>query len=145
MPTTDAATIRDLLCRVRTIALVGASDKPNRPSHDVMAYLQGRGYRVIPVSPRLAGGELLGERVYRSLADIPEAVDMADLFLAPDRVPPVVGEAIERHIPVVWMQIGVIHPDAAEQAEQAGLTVVMDRCPRQEIPRLGVPPVQTGN
>lgn len=130
--------LRKILETVRTIALVGASDKPNRPSHEVMAYLQGRGYRVIPVNPRLAGGTILGETVYGNLSAIPMAIDMADLFLAPDRTDAVIDAAIEREIPVLWMQIGVINEEGATRAEEAGMTVVMDKCPKQEIPRLGV-------
>ena len=142
MPTDDPQVLTDILTRVRVIALVGASDKTNRPSNEVMAYLQGRGYRVIPVNPRLAGGRILGEQVFGSLSEIGEKPDMVDLFLNPDRVGPVVDEAIAMGAPVVWMQLGVVNPEAAARAEEAGLTVVMDHCPKQEIPRLGVPPVQ---
>lgn len=133
--------LRKILETVRTIALVGASDKPNRPSHEVMAYLQGRGYRIIPVNPRLAGQTVLGETVYANLASIPWPVDMADLFLAPNHTDAVIDEAIEQGIPVIWMQIGVINEVGALRAEEAGVTVVMDKCPKQEIPRLGVPPL----
>ena len=128
--------LREILETVRTIALVGASDKPHRPSHEVMAYLQGRGYRVIPVNPRLAGKTLLGETVYADLASIPGTIDMADLFLAPNHTDPVIDAAIDKGIPVVWMQIGVINETGASRAENAGISVVMDRCPKQEIPRL---------
>lgn len=141
MPEAHPEAIRRILGDVRTIALVGASEKPHRPSHEVMAYLQGRGYRVIPVNPRLAGGTLLGETVYPDLASVPVPVDMADLFLAPERTDPVIDAAIAQKIPVIWMQIGVINHDGAARAEAAGATVVMDRCPKQEIPRLGIPPV----
>lgn len=134
--------IRRILETVRTIALVGASDKSNRPSHEVMAYLQGRGYRVIPVNPRLAGKTLLGETVYPDLASITIPVDMADLFLAADRTDLAIDAAIKQAIPVIWMQIGVINEDGALRAEEAGVTVVMDKCPKQEIPRLGIPPVR---
>lgn len=130
--------LRKILETVRTIALVGASDKPTRPSHEVMAYLQGRGYRVIPVNPRLAGGTVLGETVYGNLAAIPNSIDMVDLFLAPDRTDAVIDAAIERGIPVIWMQIGVINKEGAARAEAAGTSVVMDKCPKQEIPRLGI-------
>lgn len=133
--------LRRILETVRTIALVGASDKPNRPSHEVMSYLQGRGYRVIPVNPRLAGKTVLGETVYADLAAVTTPVDMADLFLAPDRTDPVIDSAIKQQIPVIWMQIGVINEQGALRAEEAGATVVMDKCPKQEIPRLGIPPV----
>ncbi|WP_328189020.1 CoA-binding protein [Marinobacter sp. OP 3.4] len=141
MPVEHPEMIRQILSDVRTIALVGASEKPHRPSHEVMAYLQGRGYRVIPVNPRLAGRTLLGETVYPDLAAIPESVDMADLFLAPERTDRVIDAAIACRIPVIWMQVGVINHTGAGRAEAAGLKVVMDRCPKQEIPRLGIPPV----
>lgn|SRR5690554_1745694 len=130
--------IREILETVRTIALVGASEKTNRPSHEVMENLQGHGYRVIPVNPRLAGQEILGETVYADLASLPEPVDMADLFLAPERTDAVIDQAIEQKIPVLWLQIGVINEDGAARAEAAGLKVVMDRCPKQEIPKLGI-------
>ncbi|MDX1635484.1 MAG: CoA-binding protein [Marinobacter sp.] len=139
MPLTNPEQLRQLLQGVRTIALVGASEKPRRPSHEVMAYLQGRGYRVIPVNPRLAGRNLLGQRVYPNLKAIREPVDMADLFINPERVGAVVDEAVAAGIRVLWLQIGVVDEAAAARAEAAGVTVVMDRCPRQDIPRLGVP------
>ena len=141
MPVSTPTTIYSILRDVGTIALVGASDKPNRPSNEVMAYLQSRGYRVIPVNPRLAGRSVLGETAYANLADIPVAVDMADLFLATSHTDSVIDSSIELGIPVIWMQIGVINDAGAQRAEQAGVTVVMDRCPKQEIPRLGVPTV----
>lgn len=138
MPSPDQ--LRQILESVRTIALVGASEKPHRDSHSVMAFLQGRGYRVIPVNPRLAGGTLLGETVYPTISSIPGHIDMVDLFLASHRVGAVVDEAIRRrNVDVIWMQIGVIDEEAAQRAESAGMKVVMDRCPKQEIPRLGVP------
>ncbi len=142
MPDNTPEQIREILESVRTIALVGASDKPHRPSHEVMEYLQKQGYRMIPVNPKLAGQTLLGETVYGSLEDIPEKPDMAELFLAPERTDPVIDSAIALSIPVLWMQIGVINEDGARRAEQAGLQVVMDRCPKQEIPRLGIAPRQ---
>lgn len=134
--------LRRILETVRTIALIGASDKPNRPSHEVMAYLQGRGYRVIPVNPRLAGQTLLGETVYPDLAAVNTPVDMVDLFLAPGRTDPVIDAAIKQEIPVIWMQIGVLNEEGALRAEEEGVIVVMDKCPKQEIPRLGIPPVK---
>lgn len=139
MPVTNPEQLRQLLQSVRTIALVGASEKPRRASHEVMAYLQGRGYRVIPVNPRLAGQNLLGERVYPDLGSIPEPVDMADLFINSERVGPVVDAAVAAGIRNVWLQLGVIDEAAAARAEAEGVTVVMDRCPKQDIPRLGVP------
>lgn len=107
MPETNPAALRKILETVDTIALVGASDKPDRPSHDVMAFLQAHGYRVIPVNPRLAGKTVLGEPVYADLFAVPEPVDMVDLFLAPERTDSVIDAAIARNIGVVWMQIGV--------------------------------------
>ena len=138
MSRNSAEQIREILETVRTIALVGASEKTNRPSHEVMENLQGHGYRVIPVNPRLAGQEILGETVYADLASLPEPVDMADLFLAPERTDAVIDQAIEQNIPVLWLQIGVINEAGAARAEAAGLKVVMDRCPKQEIPKLGL-------
>jgi hypothetical protein len=136
MTETSDSQISDILQQVRTIALVGASEKTNRPSYEVMHYLQQQGYRVIPVNPRLAGQHLLGETVYADLESLPVAVDMADLFLAPQRTDAVIDQAIAMNIPVLWLQIGVINHSGAERARQAGLKVVMDRCPKMEIPRL---------
>ncbi|MEI7187841.1 CoA-binding protein [Dickeya dianthicola] len=130
--------IKAVLNQVKTIALVGASENPSRPSHGVMAYLLGQGYRVIPVSPRLAGQTLLGQTAYASLGDIPEPVDMVDVFRQPDAVFEVAQEAIAIGARVLWLQIGVINEAAAVLAHDAGLTVVMDRCPKIEIPRLGL-------
>lgn len=130
--------IKAVLNQVKTIALVGASENPARPSHGVMAYLLGQGYRVIPVSPRLAGQTLLGQTAYASLGDIPEPVDMVDVFRQPDAAFEVAQEAIAIGARVLWLQIGVINEAAAVLAHDAGLTVVMDRCPKIEIPRLGL-------
>lgn len=138
MPNTSPEQIRNILESVRTIALVGASEKANRPSHEVMEYLQQQGYRVIPVNPRLAGQQVLGETVYPDLASLPEPVDMAELFLAPERTDAVIDQVIEHNIPVLWMQVGVINEPGAERARAAGLSVVMDRCPKREIPGLGL-------
>ncbi|EBA01450.1 CoA-binding protein [Marinobacter sp. ELB17] len=136
MHETSDSQILDILQQVRTIALVGASEKTSRPSHEVMHYLQQQGYRVIPVNPRLAGQQLLGETVYADLESLPVAADMADLFLAPQRTDAVIDQAIAMRIPVLWLQIGVINHQGAERARQAGMKVVMDRCPKMEIPRL---------
>ena len=138
MPRKDPQLIRDVLENVHTIALVGASEKTNRPSHEVMEYLQRQGYRVIPVNPRLAGEQVLGETVVADLASLPEPVDMAELFLAPERTDPVIDQAIEQKIPVLWLQIGVINEKGAQRAEAAGLKVLMDCCPKQEIPKLSI-------
>lgn len=132
--------IRNIFERVRVIALVGASNNPERPSNYVGAFLQGKGYKVIPVNPGLAGQEINGEKVYASLADIPETIDMVDIFRAADAVPGVVDEALalDPRPNVIWMQMGIIHEEAAAKARAAGLTVVMDRCPKVEIPRLRI-------
>jgi len=128
--------IRRILRETNTIAMVGASTNWNRPSYFAMKYLQEKGYRVIPVNPRAAGEELLGEKVHASLKDIPEPVDMVDIFQQSDRVPPIVDQAIEIGAKVVWMQLAVRHDAAAQKAEAAGLTVIMDRCQKIEFGRL---------
>ncbi len=133
-PTDDD--IATLLRRVKTIALIGASAKPQRPSHEVMEYLQGRGYRVIPVNPGLAGKMLLGETVRENLAAIPEPVDMVDIFRRSEAVGGIVDQAIAIGAKSVWMQLGVRDEEAAAKARAAGLTVVMNRCPKIEIARL---------
>ncbi len=130
--------LRHILTTVRTIALVGASDKPDRPSYEVMHVLQNRGYRVIPVNPQLAGRTLLGETVVATLADIREPIDMVDIFRRSDTVEPIVDAAIAAKAKVVWMQIGVINETAAAKAEAAGLLVVMNLCPKLELARLKI-------
>ena len=140
IPYSDAQ-IRAILERVRTIAMIGASSNWNRPSYFVMKYLQGKGYRVIPVNPGIAGQELLGERVYASLLEIPLEVtgkiDMVDIFRPAGEAPKIVEEAIAIGAPVVWMQLGIRNDAAAARAVSAGLEVVMNRCPKIEFGRLG--------
>ena len=131
------AQFRSILQRVKTIAMVGASSNWNRPSFFVMKYLQGKGYRVIPVNPGLAGQQLHGETVYASLRDIPDPVDMVDMFRAANAAPGVVADAIAIGAKVVWMQLGIRNDEAAATGEAAGLEVIMDRCPKIEFGRLG--------
>ena len=128
--------ITDILHSVKTIALIGASNKEERASFRVMKFMQDKGFRVIPVSPRLAGETLLGETVYESLEAITQPIDMIDLFVNSERVAPLMDAAIALSPSVIWMQIGVINQVAADQAQSAGIDVVMDRCPKKEIARL---------
>ena len=130
--------LREILTSVRSIALVGASANPERPSHRVMAFLIAQGYDVYPVNPGLSGSELLGRKVYAHLSDIPAAIDMVDIFRQPNAVGPLVEAAIAQGVKVIWTQLGVINKEAADVANRAGLKVVMDRCPAIEIPRLGL-------
>ncbi|MEO8241236.1 MAG: CoA-binding protein [bacterium] len=139
MTTTTDDTIRDILMSTKVIALVGWSAKPERPSHGVARYLAQRGYRVIPVNPGVAGQiTSWGEPVRASLAEIDVTVDMVDIFRNSAAVGPVVDEALKDlpGLKTIWMQLGVINPAAAAKARQVGLTVVMNRCPAIEIPRL---------
>ena len=130
------AYLRDILLATRTIAVVGASPRLGRPSHRVMAYLQRHGYRAIPVNPNAAGETILGETCYAALADIPEPIDMADIFRRSELAGAAVDAAIAIGAKIVWMQLGVRDDQAAARAEAAGLEVVMNRCPAIEIPRL---------
>src|SRR6516164_5213355 len=123
IPYSDAQ-LRAILQRVKTIAMVGASTNWNRPSYFVMKYLQGKGYRVIPVNPSAAGQELQGEHVYASLRDIPDPIDMVDIFRPPEAVPPIVEDAIAIGAKVVWMQLGIRNDEAAARAEAAGVEVI---------------------
>ncbi|HET9398743.1 MAG TPA: CoA-binding protein [Sphingomicrobium sp.] len=143
MPLTAPDDIVDLLKSVRTIAMVGASDRPDRPSHGVMKFLQAQGYRVIPVNPTITGEHVHGEYVWRELSQIGEPIDLVDIFRKSSEVGPIVDQAIETGAKAVWMQLGVIDEAAAARAEAAGLKVVMDRCPKIEIMRHGLGPVPT--
>ncbi len=132
--------LRGILGRCRTIAMVGTSANWVRPSYFVMKYLQSKGFRIIPVNPGVAGGEILGATVYASLADIPGRFDMVDIFRNSEAAGPVANQAIavarEKGVKVVWMQLGVRNDAAAARAEVAGLTVIMNRCPKIEYGRL---------
>ena len=141
MPLTRDEDIAELLGSTRTIALIGASDRPDRPSYEVMAYLQSRGYRVIPVNPQITGEHVHGEFIWRDLSQIGVPIDMVDIFRRSEAAGDAVDQAMAAGAKSVWLQIGVINEEAAARAEAAGLKVVMDRCPKMEIPRLGLPPV----
>ncbi|MCL6556440.1 MAG: CoA-binding protein [Burkholderiales bacterium] len=118
--------IRDLLSRVKTIAVVGLSPKPDRPSHKVARALKALGYRIIPVRPGVA--EVLGEKAYARLADVPEKIDLVDVFRAAEHLDAIVDECLRLGIPAIWIQEGIVNEAAAERARAAGLLVVMDRC-----------------
>src|SRR3954468_11961349 len=141
MPLTRDEDIAKLLTNARTIAMIGASDRPNRPSYGVMRFLQEHGYRVLPVNPQIAGEHVLGEFVWTELAQIGVPIDIVDIFRRPEAAGDAVDQAIFVGAKAVWMQLGVIDETAAARAEAAGLKVVMDRCPAIEIPRLGLPKV----
>jgi predicted CoA-binding protein len=139
MPLTTDAEIADLLAETRTIAMVGASDRPDRPSYGVMKVLQDWGYRVLPVNPQITGEHVHGEYIWRELSQIGESIDMVDIFRRPQAAGEAVDAAIAAGAKSVWLQIGVINEEAAARAQAAGLKVVMDRCPAIELRRLGIP------
>ena len=134
----DRNLIRDILKTTKNIAMIGASPNPARPSYGVMRFLLGKGYHVFPINPGHAGKEIQGQKVYASLADIKEEVDMVDVFRAADQLSAVVDEvlAMTKRPKVIWGQLTVRDDAAAAKAEQAGLTVIMDRCPAIEYPRV---------
>ena len=136
----DDEAIDTILKTARTFAVIGASNKPERPSYHVMETLLGNGYQVHPVNPGLAGQEILGRTVYAQLAEVPAPIDVVDIFRNSDDALGVVREAIaardELSIKVIWMQLGVINEQAAQEARASGLTVVMNRCPAIELARL---------
>lgn len=141
MPLTTDAEIAKLLNETRVIAMVGASDRPDRASYGVMQFLQDHGYRVMPINPQITGETIHGEFVWRDLSQIGEPIDMVDIFRRPQAAGEAVDEAIAAGAKAVWMQLGVINEQAAARAEAAGLKVVMDRCPKIEIARLGLSPI----
>ena len=141
MPLTKSEDIAELLGGERTIAMVGASDNPGRASFGVMKFLQDQGYRVIPVNPRITGEHVHGEYVWRELAQVGEPIDIVDIFRKSEEVGPIVDDAIAIGAKAVWMQLGVEDEAAARRAEEAGLKVVMNRCPKIEFARLGLKPV----
>jgi uncharacterized protein len=141
MPLTESRDIAELLSQARVIAMVGASDRPDRPSYGVMKFLQDHGYRVYPVNPQITGQHVHGEFIWRELSQIGEQIDIVDIFRRPEAAGEAVDEAIKVGAKAVWMQLGVINHDAAARAEAAGLKIVMDRCPKIDIPSLGVPRV----
>jgi len=122
----QADQITELLLHAKTIAVVGLTDSPMRPSYGVSGYMQSQGYRVIPVNPHIA--ESLGEKAYASLLDIPEKIDIVNIFRRPEAVPEIVEQAIQLKVPAIWMQESVLHEAAAERAREAGIFVVMDKC-----------------
>ena len=137
----DDDEIAELLSNARTIAMVGASDRPDRASYGVMKFLQDRGYRVLPVNPTITGEHVHGEYVWRELSQIGEPIDIVDIFRRPQAAGEAVDQAIEAGAKAVWLQLGVINEIAAAKAAAAGLKVVMNRCPKIEIARLGIPAV----
>jgi len=122
----EAEKIAELLKSAKTIAVVGLSDNPARTSYGVSAYMQSQGYRIVPVNPAIS--EALGEKAYPTLSEVPEKVDIVNVFRRSEYVPEVVDEAIRLGVPAIWMQEGVVHEEAAEKARQAGIFVVMNRC-----------------
>ena len=142
MPLTSPEDIAELLRNARTIAMVGASDRPDRPSYGVMQFLQSHGYRVIPVNPQITGEHVHGEFVWRELAQIGEPIDIVDIFRRPQAAGEAVDQAIAAGAKAVWLQLGIVNEEAAERAEQAGLKVVMDHCIKIEIMRLRIPKIE---
>lgn len=136
-PANIDAALKALFDNTQTIALIGASPKPHRASNEVMGFLLAHGFTVYPVNPGQAGKEILGQKVYASLADVPGPVDMVDVFREKAALPTITDQAIQHGAKSLWFQLDLVDHDAAAKANAAGLTVVMDRCPAIEIPRLG--------
>ena len=142
MPLTRDEDIKELLESARTVAVVGCSDRPDRPSYGVAAFLQGHGYRMLPVNPQITGERVHGEYVWRDLGQIGVPIDIVDIFRRPIAAGEAVDQAIEAGAKAVWMQLGIVNEEAAARAEAAGLKVVMDRCTKIEIVRLDVPAIE---
>ena len=142
MPLTRDDDIRQLLTEARTIAVFGCSDRPDRPSYGVAAFLQRHGYRMLPVNPQITGEHVHGEYVWRELSQIGVPIDIVDIFRRPMAAREAVDQAIAVGAKAVWMQLGIVNEEAAARAEAAGLKVVMDRCTKIEIMRLGIPAVE---
>lgn len=142
MPLTRDEDIAELLTSARTIAVVGASDRPDRPSYGVMKALQDHGYRVIPVNPQITGEHVLGEFVWRELGQVGVPIDIVDIFRRPEAAGEAVDQAIAVGAKAVWLQLGIVNEAAAARAEAAGLKVVMDRCAKIDVARLDIPPIE---
>ena len=136
MPVENPDEIRKILEGARTVAVVGLSKKPERDSYRVAEYLKHKGYKIIPINPAYAGEEILGERVKASIEEVDEKVDIMDVFRKSEAVPEIAEAAIKKKIPVVWLQLGIVHEEAARKMEQAGIKVVMDRCMKIEHGKL---------
>ena len=140
MPTYTDDYIKSILRSTKVIAMVGASGNEMRPSYFAMKYLLDKGFKVVPVNPGLAGKDILGQKVYGALKDVPAPVDMVDIFRAADAAPGIVKDALAEKdrfgLRIIWMQLGIINEEAAQMAREAGLTVIMDRCPKIEYGRL---------
>ena len=145
MPLTRDEDIAELLAGARTIAVVGASDRPDRPSYGVMKALQDHGYRVIPVNPQITGEHVLGEFVWRELSQVGVPIDIVDIFRRPEAAGEAVDQAIFVGARAVWLQLGIVNDEAAARAEAAGLKVVMDRCTKIDISRLGIPRIEASD
>lgn len=143
MPLTRDDEITQLLTNARNVAVFGCSDRPDRPSYGVAAFLQRHGYRMLPVNPQITGERVHGEFVWRDLGQIGVPIDIVDVFRRPEAVGDAVDQAISAGAKAVWMQLGIVNEEAAARAEAAGLQVVMDRCIKVEIMRLRIPMVET--
>jgi predicted CoA-binding protein len=136
MPTTSDRLIAEVLRSVNSIALLGASQRPERPSYEVMQFLLSRGYDVIPVNPAIGDTEILGQKVYSSLEEIPRHIDMVDVFRNSSHLSSIVRDIVKQSIGIIWTQLDVIDTEAAQYAESHGIRVIMNRCPAIEWPRL---------